>query len=105
MSEVPKALQTVTDTATLSAESSILIIGKSAWKWLIMAPVIPEGCSILEVKITICSVDWPPVTGFWPGSPPEYSISTSNWSLLSEPWLKDSFVKSNDISNLVASSE
>ena len=32
MSEVPKALQTITETATRSAESSILITGKSAAK-------------------------------------------------------------------------
>ena len=77
MSEVPNALQTLTDTDTRSAESSILIIGNCASKWLIPTCVIPAGCSMLEVRTTICSVDCPPVTGFNPGSPPEYSNSIS----------------------------
>ena len=43
----------------------------------------------------------PPVNGFSPVSPPEYSNSISNSSSLPS---KDSLVKSKEISNLVATS-
>ena len=55
---------------------------------------------MLDVRTTIWSVDAPPVSGFSPVSPPEYSNSISNSSSSS----KDSLVKSKEISNLVATS-
>ena len=53
---------------------------------------------MLEVKTTICSVDEPPVSGFSPSSPPEYSRST----VISLPAEKLAFVISKFISKRVA---